>query len=72
MYFNSNSVKLCQSQKYLDVTFDKQLNFSELLFRSSLLTKYKSSICPHLDYGDILYDNSRNGNPKSTLGKVKY
>ena len=40
--------------------------------RNSLLTIYKSFIRPHLDYGDILYDNPDNENFQSKLEKVQY
>ena len=40
--------------------------------RNSLLTIYKSFIRPHLDYGDILYDNPNNENFQSKLEKVQY
>ena len=39
--------------------------------RNSLLTIYKSFIRPHLDYGDILYDNPNNENFQSKLEKVQ-
>ena len=40
--------------------------------RNALLTIYKSFIRPHLDYGDILYDNPINENFQSKLEKVQY
>ena len=40
--------------------------------RNALLTIYKSFIRPHLDYGDILYDKSSNGNFQSKMEKVQY
>ena len=40
--------------------------------RNVLLTIYKSFIRPHLDYGDILYDNSNNENIQSKLEKLQY
>ena len=40
--------------------------------RSALLAIYKSFIRPHLDYGDILYNNPNNENFQSKLGKVQY
>ena len=40
--------------------------------RNALLTIYKSFIRPHLDYGDILYDNPNNENFQSKLQKVQY
>ena len=32
-----------------------------IILRSSLLTIYKSFMCPHLDYGDIIYRQPNNG-----------
>ena len=40
--------------------------------RNALLTIYKSFIRPHLDYGDISYDNPNNENFQSKLEKVQY
>ena len=40
--------------------------------RNALLTIYKSFIRPHLDYGDILYDNPNSENFQSKLEKVQY
>ena len=42
------------------------------LARNALLTIYKSFIKPHLDYGDILYDNPNNENFQSKIEKVQY
>ena len=39
---------------------------------NALLTINKSFIRPHLDYGDILYDKSSNGNFQSKMEKVQY
>ena len=40
--------------------------------RDALLTIYQLFIRPHLDYGDILYDNPNNENFQSKLEKVQY
>ena len=40
------------------------------LLRNALLTIYKSFVRPHLDYGDILYDNPNNENFQSKLEKL--
>ena len=40
--------------------------------RNALLTIYKSFIRPHLDYGDILYDNLNHENFQNKLEKVQY
>ena len=43
-----------------------------LLSSSLLIIYYKSFIRPHLAYGDIVYDNPGNENPKSMLEKGQY
>ena len=45
---------------------------SSLLPRKSLLTIYKSFIRPHLDYGDILYNNPANETLINLIEKVQY
>ena len=40
--------------------------------RNALLAIYKSFVRPHLDYGDILYDNPSNDNFQSKMEKVQY
>ena len=45
---------------------------SSLLPRKSLLTIYKSFLCLHLDYGDILYDNPANESLVNLIEKVQY
>ena len=48
----------------------KHLSFH--LPRKSLLTVYKSFVRPHLDYGDIIYDNPENETLINKLEKVQY
>ena len=45
---------------------------AHILPRQSLLTIYKSFIRPHLDYGDIVYDQPNNENFCNTIEKVQY
>ena len=45
---------------------------AHILPRQSLLTIYKSFIRPHLDYGDIVYDQPNNENFCNTIKKVQY
>ena len=42
------------------------------LSRKSLQTIYKSVVRPHLDYGDIIYDNPENETLINKLEKVQY
>ena len=48
----------------------KHLSFH--LPRKSLLTIYKSLVRPHLDYGDVIYDNPENEILINKLEKVQY
>ena len=48
----------------------KHLSFH--LPRKSLLTIYKSFVRPHLDYGDIIYDNPENETLINNLENVQY
>ena len=45
---------------------------ANILPRQSLLTIHKSVIRPHLDYGDIVYDQPNNENFCNTIKKVQY
>ena len=46
--------------------------FQNVLPRKSLLTIYKSFIRPHLDYGDIIYDQSYNTSFHQRLESLQY
>ena len=43
-----------------------------LLPRSSLLTIYKSFVRPHLDYGDVIYDQPNNSRLSDKIETVQY
>ena len=43
-----------------------------LLPRSSLLTIYKSFVRPHLDYGNVIYDQSNNSSLSDKIESVQY
>ena len=45
---------------------------SALLLRQSLLTIYKSFIRPHLDYGDVIYDQPLNESLSNKIESVQY
>ena len=45
---------------------------AHVLPRQSLLTIYKSFIRPHLDYGDIIYDQPNNESFCNLIEKVHY
>ena len=46
--------------------------FHNFLPRKLLLTIYKSFIWPHLDYGDIIYDQSYNNSFHQRLESLQY
>ena len=48
------------------------LKLQNLLSRSTLITTYKAFVRPHLDYGDILYDQIYNSSFREKLESVQY
>ena len=48
----------------------KKLNLT--LPHSSLLTVYKSLIRPHLDYGDVIYDQHNNNGLSEKTESIQY
>ena len=46
--------------------------FNSILPRSSLLTIYKAFIRPHLDYGDIIFDQAFNNSFQSKMENIQY
>ena len=72
VYFNETPVAHTTCQKHLGMHLDEKLNFSHhinekiakanthALPRQSLITIYKYFIRPHLNYGDIIYDQPNN------------
>ena len=59
------STKVCKG-----IGLIKKLN--HIVPRSSLLTIYKSFVRPHLDYGDVVYDQTFNESFHSKLEKLQY
>ena len=47
-------------------------NYKTFLLRGPLLTIYKSFIRPHLDYGDVIYDQHYNNSFHQKLESVQY
>ena len=67
------------SNKYLTGVLDKisktiglMPRFQPILPRFSLLTIYKTFVRPHLDYGDIIYDQTCNASFHRKLESVQY
>ena len=65
-----NHIKEKISKANKGVGFIKNLN--NTLPRKALLTLYKSFIIPHLDYGDIIYDQPNNESFCNKLETVQY
>ena len=84
LIFNNNPVHQAALQKHLGMFLDLKLKFEEhfkttlnkiksfILSRKLLLTIYKSFIRPHLDYGDIVYDQSYNTSLHQRLESLQY
>ena len=47
-------------------------NLNVTLPRSSLLTIYKSFTRPHLDYGDVIYDQPNNDKLSEKIESIQY
>ena len=76
------------SQKHLVVTLDVKLmknvfnktnktigllrKLSNLLPRQALITIYKAFVIPHLDYGDVLYDQAFNNSFHGKMESIQY
>ena len=69
--------------KHLQEHFENMLNkvnktvglipkLQDTLPRPSLLTTYKSFIRPHLDYGDIIYDQAYNASFQLKVERIQY
>ena len=56
----------------LNKTIGLLCKLHNILPRSALLTMYKSFIRPHLDYGDIIYDQAYNASFHQKLGLLHY
>ena len=54
----------------IGINIIKSLN--NILSGQTLLTTYKSFIRPHLDYGDVVYDQANNGSLCQTIKSVQY
>ena len=45
---------------------------SKFITKDNLITIYKTFIQPHLDYGDVLYDQAFNNSFKEKLESIQY
>ena len=66
-------------EKHLETLLCKKNNaiglprkLQNLLPRTTLITLYKAFACLHLDYGDIIYDQARNGSFHEKLESFQY
>ena len=46
--------------------------FQQVLPRPTLITIYKASIRPHLDYGDVIFDQALNNSFHQRLESIQY
>ena len=75
--FNNSPVVESTYQKHLGLHLDEKLNFSHHI-KEKISKAYKgtrvikSFIRPHLDYGDVVYDQSHNETFCSNLESVQY
>ena len=67
-FFDHTNEKIKKATKGFN--FIRKMNL--LLPRSSLLTIYKSFVRPHLDYGDVIYDQSNNARMSDKIESVQY
>ena len=86
LFFNENVVPKTTLQKHLGMFLDSKLNFSEhlksifqkpnktigLLLPRAPLIIYKSFIKPHLDYGDMIYDQTFNMSFQQKMETIQY
>ena len=53
-------------------TIDLLRKFQQVLPRPSLITIYKAFIRPHLDYGDVIFDQAFNNSFHQRLESIQY
>ena len=67
--FNNHlSDKICKANKGIGII----RRLYKFLPRASLINIYKAFVRPHLDYGDIIYDNSSNATFSQMIESVQY
>ena len=59
---------LCKTNKTIGLIRKLQ----NLLPRTALITLYKAFVCPHLDYGNIIYDQTHNASFHQKLESLQY
>ena len=72
---SSSTVYQATSYKHLGIIFVNGLSFEEhlrLVFRSTLLTIYKTFVRPHFDYGDIINKKAYNSSFRQKIESVQY
>ena len=86
LFLNENVVPKTTLQKHLGMFLESKLNFSEhlktvfqkpnktigLLLPRAPLIIYKSFIKPHLDYGDMIYDQTFNMSFQQKMETIQY
>ena len=67
--FNTNIMdKIAKSNKGIGII----RKLAHLLIKESLITMYKSFVRPHIDYGDIIYDQSNNEHFCNMIERAQY
>ena len=72
MIFNSDTSKQAKEIKKVTKGVNVIRKMNLLLSRSSLLTIYKSFVKPHLDNGDVIYDQSNNSCLSDKIETLQY
>ena len=74
--FLDNKLNFGEHLKYITNKVNKSIvllcKLQMILPRRSLVTIYKSFIKPHLDYGDIVYDQAFNKSFRDNLESIQY
>ena len=67
----SSSEHLMKVQSKMNKTISLLRNLQDILLRQSLIITYKAFVRPHVDYGDILYNQAYNKSFDQKLEKIQ-
>ena len=70
--FLDDKLNFGEHLKYITNNIGLLLKLQIILPRPSLVTIYKSFIKPHLDYGDVTFDQVFNTSFHDNLGSIQY
>ena len=68
----SSSEHLIRVQSKMNKTISLLRKLQDILLRQLLIITYKTFVRPHLDYGDILYNQAYNKSFDQKLEKIQY